>query len=1177
MTCQACGAENRADRRFCRECGASLVSGCPACGAANEPEDRFCGSCGASLAGGTPSPTATAPVPAAPAAHAGPVAERRLVTVLFADLVGFTTLAEGRDPEETRELLTRYFDIAREVVERYGGVIEKFIGDAVMAVWGAPVARENDAERSVRAALELLAAIPALATGVSARAGIVTGEAAVTLGARGQGMVAGEVVNTASRLQSVAAPGTVLVGEATMHAAAAAVAFEAAGEQVLRGMSAPVPAWVARRVVAEVGGRNRSEGLEAPFVGREDELRMLKDMYHATSRDHRPRLVSVVGPAGIGKSRLAWEFNKYMDGVVEGVFWHAGRSPAYGEGIPLWPLGEMVRSRAGLLESDDEATTRAKVTAMVARFVADESDQRWIQPALLALLGSEGPVGGTEQLFAAWRTFFERMAAVDPVVMVFEDLHWADSGTLDFIDHLLDWARNVPIFVVTLARPELLERRAAWGAAKRQFTSLFLEPLPESAMQELIIGLVPGLPDEARQAIVARADGVPLYAVETVRMLVADGRLVLRDGVYTPNGDLTQLAVPDSLTALIAARLDALDPADRALVLDASVLGQSFTPAALAAVSGTEQALLVPRLRALVRRELLVQEADPRSPELGQFAFVQSLIREVAYGTLARRDRKTRHLAAARWFESLGLDELSGALAVQYLAAHANASADDEAAALAVQARIALRAAADRARSLGSFEQAASFLRQALAVTTDDREAAQVLEEVGMALSHAGRAADAEAAYRDALSRQESLGDRPATARATAGLADALLSGGRWPEALAILEPANDAFDDLGGSERGLLLLRGQLARAYMFLERHQEAVDTADQVLRAAERMDAVDIVADVLVTRGSALCLLGQPYSGLGAIQAGHDLALSHQLQGTVLRALNNLTAYGGLSDPHGALNAALSGLAIARRTGERSMVAYLGGNAVEVATDIGLWAVARREADLLMADQAFGDEDRAVVLSAIIPFLAFAGQDPDELEAMAAAIPASIVPDIEGVRSAIRLARGDLEGARLSHMHAAVASRLNAADSYLQAGRLAIVQRNADALREAIEGFRSVGLRGRAVPAYLAELSAGLAALEGRSADARAGFDEALRRYRELELPFQVALGGVSAAFALGVGDPALRGQVEEGREILLGLGAAPILRILDQASAGGEASPASAASDAAVDPDVVPANE
>ena len=258
--------------------------------------------------------------------------------------------------------------------------------------------------------------------------------------------------------------------------------------------------------------------------------------------------------------------------------------------------------------------------------------------------------------------------------MVFEDHHFADSGLLDFVDHLLEWGRNVPIYVVTLARPELLEKRPDWGAGKRNFTSIYLEPLSEPAMREMLAGLVPGLPAAAVRAIVERADGMPLYAVETVRMLLADGRLALEDGRYRPVGDLASLAVPETLTALIASRLDGLAPEDRALVSDAAVLGQSFTIAGLAAVSGVPHAELEPRLRNLVRRELLTLETDPRSPERGQYAFVQALIREVAYNTLAKRDRKTRHLAAARFFESLETDEIAGGLAGHYLAAHANAS-----------------------------------------------------------------------------------------------------------------------------------------------------------------------------------------------------------------------------------------------------------------------------------------------------------------------------------------------------------------------------------------------------------------------------------------------------------------------------------------------------------------------
>ena len=305
-------------------------------------------------------------------------------------------------------------------------------------------------------------------------------------------MVAGDLVNTASRLQSAAAPGTVLVGEATHRAAVGAIAFEEAGEQTLKGKTSPVPAWRALRVVAELGGRNRSETLEAPFVGRDDELRLLKDLFHATGRERRARLVSVIGPAGIGKSRLGWEFSKYTDGVVDTTYWHVGRSPAYGEGISFWALGEMVRRRAGLLETDDETTTRSKIAETLVEYVPDEADRRWIEPALLALLGVETSTGGSEQLFAAWRTFFERIADQGTVAMVFEDFHYADSGLIDFVDHLLEWSRSVPIFVVTLSRPELLERRPDWGAGKRNFTSLYLEPLDPSAMRELLAGLVPG-------------------------------------------------------------------------------------------------------------------------------------------------------------------------------------------------------------------------------------------------------------------------------------------------------------------------------------------------------------------------------------------------------------------------------------------------------------------------------------------------------------------------------------------------------------------------------------------------------------------------------------------------------------------------------------------------------------
>ena len=551
-------------------------------------------------------------------------------------------------------MLSRYFELATDIVRRYGGTVEKFIGDAVMAVWGTPTAHEDDAERAVRAALDLVHEIPSLGPSLQARAGVLTGEVAVTIGARNEGMVAGDIVNTAARLQSAAEPGSVLVGEATYRAASASIAFEPAADQTLKGKASPVPAWHALRVIASRGGIGRSELPEPPFVGRDEELRVMKDALHATGRERRTRLVSITGPGGIGKSRLAWEFEKYLDGVTEPVYWHRGRCPAYGDGITFWALGEMVRRRAGLAEGDDEATTRERITQTVAEWIDAPEDRAWVEPALLTLLGVGTAPVSREVMFAAWRIFFERIAARGTTVLLFEDLQWADSGLLDFIDHLLEWSKSVPILVVTLARPELFDRRAEWGSASRNLVSLALEPLPDAAMRELLAGFVPGMPAEAVQTIVARAEGMPLYAVELVRSLTADGRLQLVDGVYRPVGELGPLTIPETLRSLIASRLDALEAADRSLVQDASVLGQVFTVRGLAAISGRPDADLEMRLRGLMRRQLFELEADPRSPERGQYRFVQELIREVAYGTLARPDRRARHLAVARYLRDAG-------------------------------------------------------------------------------------------------------------------------------------------------------------------------------------------------------------------------------------------------------------------------------------------------------------------------------------------------------------------------------------------------------------------------------------------------------------------------------------------------------------------------------------------
>ncbi len=631
----------------------------------------------------------------------------------------------------------------------------------------------------------------------------------------------------------------------------------------------------------------------------------------------------------------------------------------------------MIRGRAHLQETDDEATTRAAIAAMLEEHVPDEAERAWIGPALLSLLGLESDAG-SQQLFGAWRTFFERLAASGPVVMVFEDFHHADTGLLDFVDHLMEWTRGVPILILTLARPELLERRPDWGAGKRSFTSIHLEPLSTEAMRELLAGLVPGLPAHARDVIVARADGVPLYAVETVRMLLAQGRLVLEDGVYRPSGDVSALAVPETLTALISARLDELDAADRSLVADAAVLGQSFTPAAVAAVSGEDVAAVEPRLRALVRRELLVQQVDPRSPERGQYAFVQALIREVAYNTLAKRDRKVRHLAAARYFETLETDELAGALAGHYLAAHGYAADGPEADALAAQARVALRGAAERAAALGAHSQAIAFLEHALAVSPDAADRADLHER---ARQSAMQGLTAEVAERHALGVVEArreLGDRQAIALATANYALAIQFFGTDGERLlGVVRPAWEEFSDLEETPAGVALMN-QMAAGYNFIHEESQALLWLERLLPIAERLDLLEELAAALQRLSGTLFRLDRPRESLIILRGTNELAVANGLTDVDRNSRTSLTFYEQFDDPLAGLARAREGLEIAGRAGSANYAFMMVGNSTSCAIRVGDWDWAVGLLDDWLSDEITGAfylelfADRAVITS-------------------------------------------------------------------------------------------------------------------------------------------------------------------------------------------------------------------
>ena len=876
VKCGTCGAENKAGRRFCGRCGAPFARICAVCGSPNESDESYCGGCGSlldSVSGGTvsafePSIGGSATL----AAVRSPAAERRHVTVLFSDLVGFTNISQQRDAEDVRELLTRYFDAASTVITRYGGTVEKFIGDAVMAVWGMPAIQEDDAERAVRAALDLVDAVAAFgeavgAPGLQARVGVLTGEAAVNLDSSGQAMVAGDLVNTASRVQSAAAPGSVLVGEATRQATEAAIFYDDAGMHEVKGKGEPLRLWRANRVVAARGGLMRPTGIEPPFVGRDRELRLLKEMLHATGEDGKARLLSVVGVAGVGKSRLSWEFEKYVDGLTQRVYWHRGRCLAYGEGIAYWALAEMVRTRAGMLESEPLEAARAKLRRTVEQFITDAEERHWVEPRLAQLLGLDSETSSEPRdLFAAWRMFFERLAADQLTVLVFEDLQWADSGLLDFMEYLLEWSRNSPILVLTLARPEVAERRPGWGIGKRGLTSLYLDPLSGEAMAALLSGMVPGLSEELRGRILERAAGIPLYAVETVRMLLDRGLVVEEGGAYHATGSLDSLEVPESLHAMIAARLDGLEPSERHLLQDAAVLGKSFTPAALASVSGRPLPVVEASLATLVEKDLLSIQSDPRSPERGQYVFVQDLVRGVAQGTLARKDRRSRHLAAADYLESswAGEEGVAEVIAVHLVAAHEAEPTAEDAPALRDRALRALVRAGDHAGSLGALDSSQRYYEHALELAEDDTTRAELSAKAGLSAKMQGRVVQAKAHFLTAHRLHALKGDTGATARALGEIAGIELSEGkadsaieRMQTALTMLMGADEADPERNAA---LAWAAARLAAAEYFHGDLNHALEHADLALQIAETWRLLDVLTTALDTKSWVLAARGR-----------------------------------------------------------------------------------------------------------------------------------------------------------------------------------------------------------------------------------------------------------------------------------------------------------------------------
>jgi class 3 adenylate cyclase/tetratricopeptide (TPR) repeat protein len=953
--------------RFCGECGAPLSLTCPACAAVVAANQRFCGDCGTPVGGGV-----AVPRPATPSepANAQPIAERRVCSVLFCDLVGFTPLSESRDPEEVRELLSQYFDAARTVIARYGGVVEKFIGDAVMAVWGAPVAAEGDAERSVRAALDLVEAVGELgaeigATGLAARAGVVTSEVAVTIGAVGQGMVAGDAVNTAARVQSAAEPGTVLVDESTYRVARGSITFADSGHHTLKGKSEPLQLWCAERVVSGVQGNARIDGLEAPLVGRDAELRLIKGLFHASADRRSARLVSVIGPAGVGKSRLGWEFFKYIDGLAGLVSWHRGRCLSYGDGVAFWAFAEMIRQRLSIAESDSTDVAAAKLDEHLAELIPDPSVRDYVRPRLARLLGVDSDGAGTlsrDELFAGWRTFIEQLAAVEPVVLLVEDLHYADADLLDFLEHLLDWSRDAPIFVLTLARPELEERRAGWGSGRRNGTSLSLEPLDDAAMDEMINGLVAGIPDAGKAAVAAQAQGIPLYAVETVRMLIDRDVVQPIDGVYRLVGDVGELEVPDTLQSLLAARLDALEPDARRLVADAAVLGGTFPPEAIIAMSGLEENAARALLDGLVRREVLMVRADPLSPERGQYGFVQLLFRQVAYDTLSRRERRSRHLAVADHLAVAFADngeEVAEAIAQHLLDALAAVPDDPDVGELRRRAVDALVRASDRALRTGapavavrSLDTAAGLLAGESSESAD-LDAAGLLERAGNSGVMVGDLDGAVAAYTRAAELYAGRGRGRDTARAKIGSGRAMRRQGRHEEARQHLRAALEELTDLPDDDTVEAL--GQLSTLEAFAANVDEAHQLSTEAFRLAQAL-GLPLSSYVSLFTNSGI-VHDASNRHVEAVAAYREAARLAELAGEInlqamaqLNLSDSLTAQGEWGE---AVDAAQVAVTLLRRSGS-AMWTFAAGNAMQALLFAGRWEEA---ADMVRTADADG----------------------------------------------------------------------------------------------------------------------------------------------------------------------------------------------------------------------------
>jgi class 3 adenylate cyclase/tetratricopeptide (TPR) repeat protein len=949
---------------------------CPRCGRENAEDARFCSGCGASLA---PPETVRE--------------ERKVVTVLFADLVGFTSRAEQLDPEDVRALLSPYHARLRAELERYGGTVEKFIGDAVMALFGAPVAHEDDPERAVRAALTIRNWARDQGEDLRIRIAVATGEALVALGAsplEGEGMASGDVVNTASRLQSAAPVDGVLVDETTYRATSDMIECRAVEPVQAKGKAEPVPVWEALEARSRFG-IDIAERRRTPLIGRERELDALVAALARAREERSPQLVTLVGVPGIGKSRLVLELFQAIEDDPELIYWRQGRSLPYGDGVSFWALGEMVKAHAGILDTDSAEDTERKLRRAIESDLGEVKDAAWVEGHLRPLLGlaEETKTLGDQrsESFAAWRRFFEALAEQRPLVLVFEDLHWADEGLFDFVDHLVDWAVGVPILVVCTARPELLSTRSGWGGGKSNAVTLSLSPLSDDQTARLVAALLERsvLPSETQAALLQRAGGNPLYAEEFVRM-AAERSLLSGDG---------ELPLPESVQGIVAARLDSLPDAEKALLQDAAVIGKVFWLGAAAEIGGLERSSAEELLHRLERKEFIRRERRTSVADETEYAFGHLLVLDVAYGQIPRGRRAEKHRLAAEWIESLGRSEdHAEMLAHHYLTALELArAAGAETVALTERARLALREAGDRASRLGAYPAAKRFYGAALDFwPPDDPDRPALLLMYGRMLfeTEVGGRVELFTEARDGLL---AAGDAAAAAEAEVMLGNVFQRRGQRANAFEHYSRAEALAREVELSSSKAYVF-SSVSRFLMLSGEAEDAIRLGRAALEMATELELDDLRAHALNNIGSARTMSGD-LGGLDDLEKSIAISLRNNSPESV-RAYSNLGSH-------------LAGV------GELERSFAMHAEARGLAKRFGLGDLARKiEAERAWELYVRGRWDEGSALA-------------DELIAGFEKEPYFMEGVCRGVRGCMRLAFGDLEGAQADARRAIELARI------------------------------------------------------------------------------------------------------------------------------------------------------